>query len=51
MEWNTTFVKDMKMTRANITFHGLSKLKHKQELLIKEIKAVPTSPLLTVVIS
>ena len=41
----------MKNTRANITFHELSKLKHQRKLLLKELKAVPTSPLPIVVIS
>lgn len=49
MEYN--IVDDMKKTRANITFHELRKLKHQQKLLLKELKAVPTSPLPTAVIS
>lgn len=49
MEYN--IIDDMKNTRANIAFHELSKLKHQQKLLLKELKAVPTSPLPLVVIS
>ena len=49
MEYN--IIEDMKKTRANITFYELSKLKHQQKLFLKELKAVPTSPLPTVVIS
>lgn len=49
MEYN--IVEDMKETRANITFHELSKLKHQQKLFLKELKAVPTSPLSVIVIS
>jgi len=49
MEYN--IVEDMKKTRANITFHELSKLKHQQKLLLKELNAVPNTPLPIVVIS
>lgn len=49
MEYN--IVEDMNKTKANITFHELSKLKHQQKLLLKELKAVPSTPLLATVIS
>ena len=49
MEYN--IVEDMKKTRANTTFHELSKLKHQQKILLKEFHAVPVAPLSTVVIS
>jgi len=49
MEYN--IVDDMKKTRANIIFHDLRKLKHQHKLLLKEIKAVPISPLPAAVIS
>ena len=35
----------MKKTKANITMFELSKLKHQQKLLLKELNAVPSSPL------
>ena len=41
----------MKKTRANIIFYELSKLKHQQKILLKELQAVPIAPLPTVVIS
>lgn len=41
----------MNKTRANITFHELSKLKHQQKLLLKELHAVPIAPLPATVIS
>lgn len=41
----------MKKTRENIKFHELSKLKHQQKLLLKELKVVPTAPLPVVIIS
>ncbi len=41
------FVEDMKKTLANISLYELSKLKHQQKLLLKEINAVPSSPLPT----
>lgn len=49
MEYN--IIDDMKKTRAKITFHELSKLKHQQKLLLKELNAIPTAPLPAVVIS
>ena len=42
MEYN--IIDDVKKTRANITFHELSKLKHQQKLLLKELKVVSTTP-------
>ena len=41
----------MKKTRANITFYELSKLKHQQKLLLKELHAVPVAPFPAAVIS
>ena len=38
MEYN--IIEDMKKTRANITFYELSKLKHQQKVLLKELHAV-----------
>jgi len=49
MEYN--IIRDMTKTRENITFHELSKLKHQQKLLLKELKAVPTTLLPVTVIS
>lgn len=49
MEYN--IVEDMKKTRANITYHELSKLKHQHKLLFKELHAVPIAPLPTTIIS
>lgn len=49
IEYN--IVEDMKKTRANITFHELSKLKHQHKLLLKELHAVPVAPLPAIVIS
>jgi len=49
MEYN--IIEDMKKTRANITFYELSKLKHQQKLLLKELHAVPVAPLPAAVIS
>lgn len=49
MEYN--IIKYMNKTRTNITFHELSKLKHQQKLLLKELKAAPTPPLPTIAIS
>jgi len=49
MEYN--IVEDMKNTRANITFHELSKLKHQHKLLLKDLKATPTYLLPAAVIS
>jgi len=49
MEYN--IIEDMKNTRVNITFYELSKLKHQQKLLLKELHAVPVAPLPAAVIS
>ena len=49
MEYN--IIEDMKKTRANITFYELSKLKHQQKVLLKELHAVPKKPLPDPVIS
>ena len=49
MEYN--IVEDMKKTRANITFHELSKLKHQQKILLKELHAILVAPLPAAVIS
>jgi len=49
MEYN--IVENMKSTRDNITLHELRKLKHQQNLLLKELKVIPTSPLPATVIS
>lgn len=49
MEYN--IIDNMKKTRANITFHELSKLKHQHKLLLKELKGEPTVPLPATVIS
>lgn len=49
MEYN--IIGDMKKTRANITFHQLRKFKHQQKLLLKELKAIPTSPRPATIIS
>lgn len=49
MEYN--IIEHMKKTRANITFYELSKLKHQEKLLLKELHAIPVAPLLSVVIS
>ena len=43
MEYN--IVDDMKKTKANITMFELSKLKHQQKLLLKELNDVPSIPL------
>ena len=50
-EMEYTIIEDMKKTRENITFHELCKLKHHQKLLLKELKAVPTTSLPAAVIS
>jgi len=42
MDYN--IVDDMKKTKANITMFELSKLKHQQKLLLKELNDVPSSP-------
>lgn len=49
MDYN--IIEDMKKTKTNITMFELSKLKHKQKLLLKELDAVPSSPLPNVVLS
>lgn len=49
MEYN--IIEEMKKTRANITFYELSKLKHQQKVLLKELQVVPVAPLPTAVIS
>jgi len=49
MEYN--IIEDMKKTSTNITFYELSKLKHQQKLLLKELHVVPVAPLPAVVIS
>jgi len=49
MEYN--IVKYMNNTKANITLYDLSKLKHQQKLLLKELNVVPTSPLPAALIS
>ena len=49
MEYN--IIEDMKKSRANITFYELSKLKHQQKVLLKELHAVPVAPLPAAVIS
>ena len=49
MEYN--IIEDMKKTRANITFYELSKLKHQQKVLLKELHVVPEKPLPAPVIS
>ena len=43
MDYN--IVDDMKKTKANITMFELSKLKHQQKFLLKELNDFPTSPL------
>jgi len=49
MEYN--IVQDMKKTRANINLFELSKLKHQQKVLLKELHAVPVAPLPVIIIS
>jgi len=49
MEYN--IIEDMKKTRANITFYELSKLKHEQKVILKEVHVVPVAPLPADVIS
>eukprot|EP00253_Pinus_taeda_P031155 PITA_31155 len=49
MEYN--IVEDMKKTRANITLYELSKLKHQQKIMMKELHAVPVAPLPAAIIS
>ena len=43
MEYN--IVEDMKKSRTNISLHELTKLKQQQKILLRELKAVPVSPL------
>jgi len=49
MDYN--IVEYMKKTRVNISLHELSKLKHQQNFLLKELNFVPSSPLPTSVLS
>ena len=49
MEYN--IIDDMKKTRANITLYELSKLKHQQKIIMKELHAVPVAPFPVVVLS
>ena len=49
MEYN--IIDDMKKTRANITLYELSKLKHQQKIMMKELHVVTTTSLPTVVAS
>lgn len=49
MEYN--IIDDTKKTRANITLYELSKLKHQQKIMMKELHAVPTTSLPTAVAS
>jgi len=49
MDYN--IIEDMKKTKANITMFELSKLKHQQKLLLKELHAIPFSPLPNSVLS
>ena len=49
MEYN--IIEDMKKTRANITPYELSKLKHQQKIMMKELHAMPVAPLPAAVIS
>ena len=49
MEYN--IIDDMKNTRANITLYELSKLKHQQKIMMKELHVVPTTSLPTAVAS
>lgn len=49
MEYN--IIEDMKMTRANITLYELSKLKHQQRIMMKELYVVPIAPLHSTVLS
>jgi hypothetical protein len=47
IEYN--IVEDMKKVKANISLYEVSKLKQQQKFLLKELNAVPASPLPTVV--
>lgn len=49
MDYN--IIEDMKKTKANITMFELTKLKHQQKLLLKELDVVPSSPLPNAVLS
>jgi len=49
MDYN--IIEDMMKTRANISLFEISKLKHQQKLLLKELNAIPSSPLPNVVLS
>lgn len=49
MEYN--IVEHMKKNMANIIFHELSKLKHQQKILLKELHAIPVAPLPATAIS
>jgi len=49
MDYN--IIEDMKKTKANVTMFELSKLKHQQKLMLKELDAIPSSPLPNVVLS
>eukprot|EP00253_Pinus_taeda_P010678 PITA_10678 len=49
MEYN--IIEDMKRTRAKITFYELSKLKHQQKILMKELHAIPVASLPAAIIS
>lgn len=42
MDYN--IIEDMKKTKANISLFELSKLKHQQKLILKELNDVPSSP-------
>jgi len=49
MDYN--IIEDMNKTKENITMFELSKLKHQQKLLLKELDVVPSSPLPNAVLS
>lgn len=40
----------MNKIKANISLHELTKLKQQKKFLLKELNAVPASPLLTIVV-
>jgi len=42
-EMDYNIIDDMKKTRANITLYELSKLKHQQKIMMKELHAIPTT--------
>lgn len=50
-EMEYKIIDDMKKTQANITLYELSKLKHQQKIMMKELHAMPTTPLRTSVAS